>query len=147
MEKMNLWILLIALLGIILLILILEILMLRFLLLIPQIKSSEIENFSQTIFSHCINFVDNSVDNSINSFVNYPFWKLYFDGSKSNDGDGAGCILISPDGVKTMLTCRLEFQCTNNTVEYEALIQGLKKAINMNVQDILVFGDSEIVVK
>jgi ribonuclease HI len=46
-----------------------------------------------------------------------------------------------------MLTCRLEFQCTNNTAEYEALIQGLKKEINMNVQDILVFSDSKIIVK
>jgi hypothetical protein len=104
----------------------------------PTVKNSEIEKISQTDFSHCINFVDNSV----NSYVSYPFWKLYFDGSKYNDGAGAGCILISPDGEKTMLTYRLEFQCTNNIVEYEALIQGLKKSINMNVQDILVFGDS-----
>jgi hypothetical protein len=77
----------------------------------PTNQSSEIENFSQTYFSRCIDFVDNFGDNS----VNYPFWKLYFDGSKSNDGVGVGCILISHDGIKTMLTCRLEFQCTNNT--------------------------------
>jgi ribonuclease HI len=54
---------------------------------------------------------------------------------------------ISPDGENTMLTCRLEFQSTNNTTEYEALIQGLNKGINMNVQDILVFSDSEIIIK
>lgn len=41
--------------------------------------------------------------------VNYFFWKLYFDGSKSSDGAGVGCILISPEGEKTMLTYRLEF--------------------------------------
>jgi hypothetical protein len=35
------------------------------------------------------------------------FWTLYFDGSKSNDGAGAGCILVSPEGEKTMLACRL----------------------------------------
>jgi hypothetical protein len=73
----------------------------------PTDPISEIENFSQVDFSRCINFVDN--------YVNYPFWKLYFDGYKYNDGASAGCILISLDGVKTMLTCRLEFQCTNNT--------------------------------
>ena len=59
----------------------------------------------------------------------YLFWTLIFDGSKSEDGVGAGCILINPQGEKTMLACRLEFQWTNNTAEYEALIQGLYKAI------------------
>ena len=55
--------------------------------------------------------------------------------------------MISPDGNKTMLTCRLEFNCTNNTAEYEALVQGLYKAIDCNVKYLQVFGDSEIIVK
>jgi hypothetical protein len=131
MVKMNLRILLITLLGIILL------------TLQPTVKISEIKKNSQTYFSHCINFLDNFVD----SFVNYPFWKLYFDGYKYNDRASACCILISLDGEKTMLSYILEFQCTNNTAEYEALIQGLNKAIRMNVYDILVFGDSKNVVK
>lgn len=46
-----------------------------------------------------------------------------------------------------MLACRLEFQCTNNIVEYEALIQGLYKAITLNVKYLRVYGDSEIIVK
>lgn len=46
-----------------------------------------------------------------------------------------------------MLSCRLEFECTNNTTEYEALIQGLYKAIGLKVQYLKVFGDSEIVIK
>jgi len=75
------------------------------------------------------------------------FWKLFFDGSKSNDGAGAGCILVSPQGEKTMLACRLEFECTNNTAEYEALIQGLYKAIGFDIKYIQVFGDPEIMIK
>eukprot|EP00253_Pinus_taeda_P024750 PITA_24750 len=46
-----------------------------------------------------------------------------------------------------MLMCRLEFNCTNNIAEYEALVQGLYKAIRLNVKYLQVFGDSEIVVK
>eukprot|EP00253_Pinus_taeda_P005905 PITA_05905 len=46
-----------------------------------------------------------------------------------------------------MLSCRLEFECTNNTAEYEALVQGLYKAISLKVQYLKVFGDSEIIVK
>ena len=48
---------------------------------------------------------------------------------------------------KHFLSCRLECECTNNTVEYEALVQGLKKAIELKVSNLKVFGDSEIVVK
>ena len=46
-----------------------------------------------------------------------------------------------------MLSCRLEFEFTNNTAEYEALVQGLYKAIGLKVQYLKVFGDSEIVIK
>eukprot|EP00253_Pinus_taeda_P007485 PITA_07485 len=46
-----------------------------------------------------------------------------------------------------MLSCRLEFECTNNTAEYEALVQGLYKAIGLKAQYLKVFGDSEIVIK
>jgi ribonuclease HI len=74
-------------------------------------------------------------------------WTLYFDGSKSQEGSGAGCILIDPKGKQNFLSCRLEFECTNNTVEYEALVQGLKKSIDLNVKELKVFGDSEIIVR
>jgi hypothetical protein len=60
-------------------------------------------------------------------------WSLYFDGSKSKEGVGAGCVLIDPTGIKTFIACRLEYECTNNTVKYEALLQGLKNAVDMNV--------------
>lgn len=50
---------------------------------------SQIEFFSQTNTSKYVTFVDKPV-------VKYLFWKLFFDGSKSNDGVGAGCILVSP---------------------------------------------------
>jgi hypothetical protein len=56
-------------------------------------------------------------------------WSLYFDGSKSKEGSGVGCIIIDPIGNKTLLACRLEFECTNNVAEYEALLQGLRKGI------------------
>lgn len=91
---------------------------------------SQVENFSQTDSSKCINFIDNPVNKSL-------FWKLFFDGYKSNEGVGAGCVLVSPEGNKTMLTCRLEFDCTNNTAEYEALVQGLYKAIGLDIKYLL----------
>ena len=69
-------------------------------------------------------------------------WSLYFDGSKSKEGAGAGCVLIDPAGNKTLIACRLEFECTNNIDEYEALLQGLRKALDLKIKNLIVFGDS-----
>ena len=44
-----------------------------------------------------------------------------------------------------MIACRLEFECTNNVAEYKALVQGLRKALNLNIKCIEVFRDSQIV--
>ena len=101
---------------------------------------SQVENFSQTNSSKCINFIDNPINKSL-------FWKLFFDGSKSNEGAGIGCVLVSPKGNKTMLTYRLEFDCTNNTAEYEALVQGLYKAIKLDIKYLQILRDSEIVIR
>jgi hypothetical protein len=61
-------------------------------------------------------------------------WTIYFYGSKSHEGLGVGCILIDPKGKHHSLSCRLEFECTNNTAKYEALVQGLKKFIDLNIK-------------
>jgi ribonuclease HI len=74
-------------------------------------------------------------------------WTIYFDGFKLQEGSRVGCILIDPKGKHHFLSCRLEFECTNNTIEYEPLVQGLKKAIDLNVKELKVFGDSQIIVR
>ena len=63
------------------------------------------------------------------------------------EGSGAGYVLIDPKKNKHFLSCRLEFECTNNTAEYEALVLGLRKAIELKVENLKVYGDSEIIVK
>ena len=75
------------------------------------------------------------------------FWILYFDGSKTLEGSGDGCVLIDPEKNKHFISCILEFKCTNNIAEYEELVQGLKKAIELKVKNLKVYGDSEIIVK
>ena len=81
--------------------------------------------------------------------INYNnrFWAIYFDGSKTLEGSGSGYVLIDPKKNKHFLYCRLEFECMNNTGEYDALVQGLKKAIELKIKNLKVYGDSEIVVK
>lgn len=73
-------------------------------------------------------------------------WILRFDGSKSKMG-GAGIELQNPKGKRYQASFRLEFPCTCNTAEYEALIQGMKNALARGVENLLVIGDSELMVK
>lgn len=47
---------------------------------------------------------------------------MYFDGSCSKEGSGAGILFISPRGETFKYSFKLIFECTNNIVEYEALI-------------------------
>jgi ribonuclease HI len=73
-------------------------------------------------------------------------WTMFFDRSISYEGVGVGCILVDPEQRKTPISYHLEFKCTNNTVECEALVQGLKRSFDLKVKCIRVFGDLEIIV-
>ena len=72
---------------------------------------------------------------------------MYFDGSSSKEGAGARVVLISPGGEAVRLMYKLEFITTNNTVEYEDLLLGLRAAKYLGIQQISVYGDSELVVQ
>ena len=73
-------------------------------------------------------------------------WELYFDGSRSKNGSGGGAMLVSPRGDKYYAAFHFSFACTNNTAEYEGLIQGLEWARMRGVKRLRVFGNSELIV-
>jgi ribonuclease HI len=73
-------------------------------------------------------------------------WHVNFDGSCSNEGNGAGIILYSPIGKIHNFSYRLEFSCTNNVDEFEALLLGIENAHNLGCIHLIVFGDYELVV-
>jgi ribonuclease HI len=52
-------------------------------------------------------------------------WTVFCDGSWGAFGAGATVVLISPSKIKTCYAAKLEFNCTNNIAEYEALLLGL----------------------
>ena len=63
--------------------------------------------------------------------VSHEYWTIYFDGSVMALGSGAGVVLISPDGSKLRYAIHLHFSASNNATEYEALINGLRIAIEL----------------
>jgi hypothetical protein len=57
--------------------------------------------------------------------IKHETWTMYFDGSIMKEGAGVGLVFISPLGVRMEYLVRLYFLASNNTAEYEALINGL----------------------
>ncbi|XP_074355327.1 uncharacterized protein LOC141694568 [Apium graveolens] len=76
----------------------------------------------------------------------HPWWTLHVDGAVNNNGSGAGIVLITPEGHRLMSAIHFKFYATNNDAEYEALINGLKLALEVGTVNLIVRSDSELVV-
>jgi ribonuclease HI len=74
-------------------------------------------------------------------------WTLYFDRSTRQQVGGAGVILTDPSGDQVKYMVHLEFKATNNMAEYEALIFGLSAALSLGIRQLLVKGDSQLIIK
>ena len=74
-----------------------------------------------------------------------PDWIIYCDGAWGFAGAGAAAIITSPSGVQMRYAARLEFQCTNNIAEYEAILLELRKARAMGIQSLIIKIDSQVV--
>ncbi|XP_070040574.1 uncharacterized protein [Nicotiana tomentosiformis] len=76
----------------------------------------------------------------------YDGWRMFFDGATNFKGVGIGAVLVSETGQHYPISAKFRFPCTNNMAEYKACILGLRLAIDMNVQELLVIGDSNLLV-
>jgi ribonuclease HI len=71
---------------------------------------------------------------------------MYFDRSLMKTGVGVGLLFISPLGIHMCYMIRLHFAASNNIAEYEALVNGLRIAIELGVRHLDVRGDSQLVI-
>lgn len=74
-------------------------------------------------------------------------WIPKFDGSKSKLGSGVGFELKNLKGKTYFASYKLQFGCTNNVADYEALAKGLMFAHQKKVIALTVMGDSEVIIK
>jgi ribonuclease HI len=77
-------------------------------------------------------------------------WTIHCDGAWCHAGAGAAAVITSPTGVKHRYAARLSFalesdRCTNNIVEYEAVILGLRKLRALGVTTYIIRTDSKVV--
>ena len=77
--------------------------------------------------------------------ITHEYWTMYFDGFVMAPDSGAGVVLISPDRSRLRYAIRLHFSASNNVAEYEALINGLRIAVELGATWLYVRGDSELV--
>jgi ribonuclease HI len=71
---------------------------------------------------------------------------MYFDGSLMKTGAGAGLLFVLPLGKHLRYVIRLHFLASNNVAEYEALVNGLRIAIELGVRRLDARGDSQLVI-
>ena len=73
-------------------------------------------------------------------------WTLKFDGSSTSTSSGAGIVLIREDGETIAKSFKLDFSCSNNTLEYETYITGLAITHEIGIKHLRVIGDSNLVI-
>ena len=65
--------------------------------------------------------------------VDQEYWMMYFDGSLMKNGADAGLVFVSSLGVRMRYMVHLHFSSSNNVAEYEALVNGLRIAIELGI--------------
>ncbi|KAM1543215.1 hypothetical protein ACFX1S_012935 [Malus domestica] len=71
---------------------------------------------------------------------------MYFDGSSTSSLAGVGIVIQSPNHDRWYFSLKLDFECTNNQAEYEALIISLGILHDLRATRALILGDSELVI-
>ncbi|KAI5323872.1 hypothetical protein L3X38_032945 [Prunus dulcis] len=72
-------------------------------------------------------------------------WQLHVDGASNHKGAGAGVVIITPDGTLLEQAITLGFSASNNEVEYEALLAGLRVAKELTIKRLAIYSDSQLI--
>ena len=65
--------------------------------------------------------------------IDQECWMMYFDGSLMKKGTGVGLVFVLPLGVRMRYMVHMHFPSSNNVFEYEALVNGLRIAIELGI--------------
>ena len=78
--------------------------------------------------------------------VDQEYWTMYFDGSLMKNGASMGHVFVLPLGVRMRYMVHIHFPSSNNVAKYEALIKGLRIAIELGIRRLDVRGNSQLVI-
>lgn len=93
--------------------------------------------------------IEESKEETDVDYDNVEKWfTMHFDGACSKEGSGAGIIITTPYIIQqTCFSYKFYFDCTNNIVEYEALILGIKILEKLGAKRAFIYGDFEMVLR
>ncbi|KAL0415903.1 UNVERIFIED_CONTAM: hypothetical protein Slati_3422200 [Sesamum latifolium] len=92
-------------------------------------------------------FVSELVGISLEDTSTDQKWLLHVDGSSTIQGSGAGIVITSPQGEDLEFAIKFGFKASNNEVEYEALVTGMRMAHEAGARRLLAYSDSQLIVK
>uniref|UniRef100_A0A1S3YKG4 RNase H type-1 domain-containing protein n=2 Tax=Nicotiana TaxID=4085 RepID=A0A1S3YKG4_TOBAC len=72
---------------------------------------------------------------------------MFFDGAVNAKDVGIRPILISSTGKNYPTITQLRFLCTDNTSDNEAYIMGMNMAVDQDVEELLIMGDSDLIIR
>ena len=73
-------------------------------------------------------------------------WMIQIDGLSAQKRWRVGVVIITPDGEILKYGVRLKFPATNNEVEYEGVLTGLRLGRALGAKNLLVQNDSKLVI-
>jgi hypothetical protein len=98
---------------------------------------------SQSLADFIADWTPGAQEEEINKDV--EAWTVFCDGSWGTFGAGAVAVLVAPSKVRTCYAAKLDFSCTNNIAEYEALLLGLRKLRAMGIRRAILKTDSQVI--
>ncbi|XP_072052109.1 uncharacterized protein [Arachis hypogaea] len=84
-------------------------------------------------------FISEMTNDAYNTEVR---WTIHVDGASNKEGSGAGILLKEGDKVVAEQSLQFRFNASNNQSEYEALLAGLKLALQLQIPRITAYCDS-----
>ena len=73
-------------------------------------------------------------------------WTIQTDGSSAQKRGGVEVVIITPDEETLKYGVRLKFPATNNEVEYEGILTGLRLGKALRATNLLIQNDSKLVI-
>ncbi|XP_075077203.1 uncharacterized protein LOC142163947 [Nicotiana tabacum] len=72
--------------------------------------------------------------------------RMFFDRATNFKGVGIRPVLISKSRKYYPISAKIRFPSTNNMSEYEVCILGIRMAVDINIKELLVIGDSDLLI-
>jgi ribonuclease HI len=97
---------------------------------------------SQALADFIADWMPRAQEEEINKDV--EAWIVFCDGSWGTFSAKAAAVLVAPLKARTCYAAKLDFSCTNNIAEYEALLLGLWKLRAMGIRRAILKTDSQV---